>query len=48
MPTPRGAAGASLTQLVYTRERILYGVMVVVSLGFQSLRPARASWSMSF
>jgi len=33
MPTPRGAAGASLTQLVYTRERILYGVMVVVSLG---------------
>jgi Zn-dependent protease with chaperone function len=32
MPTPRGAAGASLTELVYSRERILYGVMVVVSL----------------
>ena len=33
MQTPRGAAGTSLTQLVYSRERILYGVMVVVSLG---------------
>lgn len=32
MPTPRGAAGTSLTELVYSRERILYGVMVVVSL----------------
>lgn len=32
MPTPRGAEGTSLTQLVYSRERILYGVMLVVSL----------------
>jgi Zn-dependent protease with chaperone function len=31
MPTPR-AAGTSLGQLVYSRERILYGVMVLVSL----------------
>ena len=33
MPSPRGTAGTPLTQLVYSRERILYGVMVVVSLG---------------
>jgi len=32
MPTPRGPA-TPLSQLVYSRERILYGVMLVVSLG---------------
>ncbi|MDQ3224994.1 MAG: M48 family metallopeptidase [Gemmatimonadota bacterium] len=33
MPSPRGTAGTPLSQLVYSRERILYGLMVVVSLG---------------
>ena len=33
MPTPRGTAGTPLKKLVYSRERIYYGVMVVVSLG---------------
>jgi Zn-dependent protease with chaperone function len=33
MSIPRGSAGTPLSQLVYSRERILYGVMVVVSLG---------------
>lgn len=33
MLTPHRAVGTSLTDLVYSRERILYGVMVVVSLG---------------
>jgi Zn-dependent protease with chaperone function len=33
MSIPRGAAGTSLGQLVYSRERLLYGIMVVVSLG---------------
>ena len=32
MPTPPGAGGISPRQLVYSRERVLYGVMVVVSL----------------
>jgi Zn-dependent protease with chaperone function len=32
MSSPRGAAGAPLTKLIYSRERILYSVMVVVSL----------------
>jgi Zn-dependent protease with chaperone function len=32
MPSPRGTAGTSLIQLVYSRERVLYAVMVVVSL----------------
>jgi Zn-dependent protease with chaperone function len=33
MATPRGATGTALTELVYVRERTLYGLMVVVSLG---------------
>ena len=33
MSIPRGAAGTSLGQLVYSRERTLYGIMVVLSLG---------------
>lgn len=33
MNTPRGAAGTPLNQLVYSRERVLYGLMVLVSLG---------------
>ena len=32
MSIPRGATGTSLGQLVYSRERILYGIMVIVSL----------------
>jgi Zn-dependent protease with chaperone function len=32
MAIARGSAGTPLSQLVYSRERILYGVMVVVSL----------------
>jgi Zn-dependent protease with chaperone function len=33
MATPRGATGTSLTELVHSRERTLYALMVVVSLG---------------
>jgi Zn-dependent protease with chaperone function len=32
MPTPHGAAGTSLRQLINTGERVLYAVMVLVSL----------------
>ncbi len=32
MSSPRGVSGTSLTQLVYSPERVLYGVMVLVSL----------------
>ena len=32
MPTPHGAAGTSLHQLINTRERVLYAAMVLVSL----------------
>jgi Zn-dependent protease with chaperone function len=32
MPTPLGAAGTSPRQLINTKERVLYGIMVVVSL----------------
>jgi Zn-dependent protease with chaperone function len=32
MPTPRGPGGTSPHQLVYTRERVLYAMMVVISL----------------
>ena len=32
MPIARGPAGTPLSELVYSRERVLYGVMVLVSL----------------
>jgi len=44
MPTPRVSFGTPLSQLVYVRERILYGVMVVVSLGVYA---GLVMWSLS-
>jgi Zn-dependent protease with chaperone function len=44
MPTPRGVAGTSLTELVYSRERVLYAVMLVVSLGVYA---GLVMWSLS-
>ncbi len=44
MPSPRGTAGTPLGQLVYSRERILYGLMVVVSLGVYA---GLVLWSLS-
>jgi Zn-dependent protease with chaperone function len=44
MPSPRGTAGTPLSQLIYARERILYAVMVVVSLAVYA---GLVLWSMA-